>query len=43
MLDVSSSAVFGNASFGQVTTARGTQSVQVNENRQMQFSLRVAF
>ena len=35
--------VFGNASFGQVTTARGTQSVQVNENRQIQFSLRLAF
>src|SRR5262249_53110692 len=26
---------FGNPNFGQVTTARGTQSVQVNENRQM--------
>ena len=35
--------VFGNAIFGQVTTARGTQSVQVNENRQIQFSLRLAF
>ncbi len=34
---------FGNQNFGQVTTARGTQSVQVNENRQMQFSLRLAF
>ena len=36
-------SVFGNPNFGQVTTARGTQSVQVNENRQMQFSLRLAF
>jgi hypothetical protein len=35
--------IFGNAGFGQVTTARGTQSVQVNENRQFQFSLRLAF
>ena len=34
---------FSNAAFGQVTTARGTQSVQVNENRSLQFSLRVVF
>lgn len=34
---------FSDAAFGQVTTARGNQSVQVNENRQLQFSLRLAF
>jgi hypothetical protein len=34
---------FSDAAFGQVTTARGTQSVQVNENRQLQFSLRLMF
>jgi hypothetical protein len=34
---------FGDAAFGQVTTARGTQSVQVNENRALQFSLRLFF
>jgi len=36
-------ANFSDAAFGQVTTARGTQSVQVNENRQLQFSLRLSF
>ena len=36
-------ANFSDAAFGQVTTARGTQSVQVNENRSLQFSLRVVF
>ena len=36
-------ASFSDASFGQVTTARGTQSVQVNENRALQFSARVYF
>ncbi|MEO8049189.1 MAG: TonB-dependent receptor [Acidobacteriota bacterium] len=35
--------VFGNSNFGQVTTARGTQSVQVNNARQLQFSLRLQF
>ena len=34
---------FSDAAFGQVTTARGNQSVQVNENRQLQFSLRLMF
>ena len=34
---------FSDAAFGQVTTARGTQSVQVNENRALQFSLRLFF
>src|SRR5262249_23272337 len=34
---------FGNAGFGQVTTARGNQSVQVNENRQLQFGVRLGF
>ena len=34
---------FSDAAFGQVTTARGTQSVQVNENRSLQFSLRLTF
>ncbi len=34
---------FSDAAFGQVTTARGTQSVQVNENRSIQFSLRLMF
>jgi hypothetical protein len=35
--------VLTDAAFGQVTTARGTQSVQVNNNRQLQFSLRLLF
>jgi hypothetical protein len=35
--------VLTHAAFGQVTTARGTQSVQVNNNRQLQFSLRLSF
>jgi len=35
--------VLTNADFGQVTTARGTQSVQVNDNRQLQFSMRLTF
>jgi hypothetical protein len=34
---------YSDAAFGQVTTAHGNQSVQVNENRQMQFSLRLLF
>jgi len=34
---------FSDAAFGQVTTARGTQSVQVNENRALQFSMRLFF
>ncbi len=34
---------FSDAAFGQVTTARGTQSVQVNENRSLQFSMRLYF
>ena len=34
---------FSDPSFGQVTTARGNQSVQVNENRALQFSLRLFF
>lgn len=34
---------YSDAAFGQVTTAHGNQSVQVNENRQLQFSLRVMF
>ncbi|PWU09003.1 MAG: TonB-dependent receptor [Terriglobia bacterium] len=34
---------YSDAAFGQVTTARGNQSVQVNENRQLQFSLRLMF
>jgi hypothetical protein len=34
---------FSDAAFGQITTARGNQSVQVNENRQLQFSLRLMF
>jgi len=34
---------FSDAAFGQVTSARGNQSVQVNENRQLQFSLRLTF
>jgi len=33
----------GDASFGQVTTAQGTQSVKVNMNRSFQFSLRLTF
>jgi hypothetical protein len=32
-----------DAVFGQVTTARGNQSVQVDENRQLQFSRRLMF
>jgi hypothetical protein len=36
-------ANFSDAAFGQVTTARGTQSVQVNENRALQFSMRLFF
>ncbi len=35
--------VFTNSDFGQVTTAHGNQSVQVNNNRQLQFSLRLQF
>jgi len=34
---------FSDAAFGQVTTARGNQSVQVNENRSLQFSMRLSF
>jgi len=34
---------YSDAAFGQVTTAHGNQSVQVNENRQVQFSLRLMF
>jgi len=34
---------YSDAAFGQVTTAHGNQSVQVNENRQLQFSLRLMF
>jgi hypothetical protein len=33
----------GDAAFGQVTTAQGTQSVKVNQNRLYQGSLRVTF
>ena len=33
----------GDAAFGQVTTAQGTQSVKVNMNRSFQASLRIAF
>jgi hypothetical protein len=32
-----------SASFGQVTTAQGNQAVRVNENRQLQVSLRLWF
>ena len=35
--------VFTDAAFGQVTTAHGTQSVQVNNSRALQFSLRLLF
>jgi hypothetical protein len=34
---------FSDAAFGQITTAHGNQSVQVNENRQLQMSLRLMF
>jgi hypothetical protein len=33
----------GDAAFGEITTAHGSQSVQVNANRLYQFSLRVTF
>jgi hypothetical protein len=33
----------GDAAFGQITTAHGSQSVQVNMNRSLQGSLRVTF
>ena len=33
----------GDAAFGQVTTAQGNQAVKVNQNRAMQFSLRLTF
>jgi hypothetical protein len=33
----------GDAAFGQVTTAQGTQSVKVNMNRTFQGSLRLTF
>jgi hypothetical protein len=32
-----------SASFGQVTTAQGNQAVRVNENRQLQVSIRLWF
>ena len=35
--------VFTDAAFGQVTTAHGTQSVQVNNSRALQFSMRLLF
>ena len=34
---------YSDAAFGQITTAYGNQSVQVNENRQLQLSLRLTF
>jgi hypothetical protein len=34
---------FSNNNFGQVTTAQGNQTVKVNENRQLQFSMRLVF
>jgi len=33
----------GDAAFGQITTAHGSQSVQVNMNRLLQGSLRITF
>jgi hypothetical protein len=33
----------GDAAFGQVTTAQGTQTVKVNMNRSFQGSLRIVF
>jgi hypothetical protein len=33
----------GDAAFGQVTTAQGNQSVKVNQNRALQFSMRLTF
>jgi hypothetical protein len=33
----------GDAAFGQVTTAQGTQSVKINPNRLLQGSLRITF
>jgi len=36
-------SAFGGQGFGQVTTAQGTQSVKVNENRSLQVSLRIMF
>ncbi|HZS52202.1 MAG TPA: TonB-dependent receptor [Bryobacterales bacterium] len=36
-------ASFGSSSFGQVTTAQGNQTVKVNENRQLEVSLRFVF
>ena len=33
----------GDAAFGQITTAHGSQSVQVNMNRSFQGSLRITF
>jgi hypothetical protein len=35
--------ILGDAAFGQVTTAQGTQSVKVNQNRLYQGSLRITF
>jgi hypothetical protein len=34
---------YSDAAFGQITTAHGNQSVQVNENRELRFSLRLMF
>jgi hypothetical protein len=36
-------STLGNAAFGQVTTAQGTQTVKVNMNRSFQGSLRITF
>jgi hypothetical protein len=36
-------SALGDAAFGQVTTAQGTQSVKVNMNRSLQGSLRLTF
>ena len=35
--------VFGDAAFGQVISAHGTQSVLINSSRQLQFSMRLQF
>jgi hypothetical protein len=35
--------VFGDAAFGQVISAHGTQSVLVNSSRQLEFSMRLQF
>ena len=34
---------FTTSAFGQVTSANGTQSVLVNNSRQLQFSMRLQF